>query len=91
MTLLPQLPPPACFAFLNPPLPTPLLFLLILLYPLPFFPVLCSLDDCPLPLDVLRGTRACLELDLSNKQLSIASGMVVAASIAGNQSLASLR
>ena len=51
----------------------------------------CSVDGHPLPIDELRGTKPVEAIDLSEKGLGVASGMIIAACIAGNQVTTSLK
>jgi len=47
----------------------------------------CSVDGHPLPIDELRGVKPTETIDLSNKELSVASGIIIASCIAGNEHL----
>ena len=50
-----------------------------------------SVDGHPLPIDELRGTKAVDAIDLSRKQLGVASAIIIAGCIADNRSLKSLK
>jgi hypothetical protein len=51
----------------------------------------CSVDGHLLPIDELRGVKPTETIDLSNKELSVASGIIIASCIAGNEHLKLLR
>ena len=51
----------------------------------------CSVDCCPLAIDELRGLKPTETIDLSDKRLGVASGIIIASCIAGNEHLKSLR
>ena len=50
-----------------------------------------SVDGHPLPIDELKGTKPTEKLDLSNKNLGVASAIIIASCIKGNVSLKELR
>ena len=52
---------------------------------------LCSVDGHLLPIDELRGTKPTESIDLSGKKLEVASGMLIASCITGNDHLKSLK
>jgi len=49
-----------------------------------------NVDGHPLPIDKLRGTKPTESIDLSSKGLQVASGMIIASCITGNEHLKSL-
>ena len=50
-----------------------------------------SVDGYPLPIDELKGTKPTEKIDLSNKNLGVASAIIIASCIKGNGSLKELR
>ena len=52
---------------------------------------LCSVDGHPLLINELRGTKPTESIDLSGKELQVASGVIIASCIAGNEHLKSLK
>ena len=50
-----------------------------------------SVDGHPLPIDELKGTKPTEKIDLSNKNLGVASAIIIASCIKGNESLKELR
>ena len=51
----------------------------------------CSVDGHPLPIDELNGTKPTEKINLSNKNLGVASAIIIASCIKGNVSLKELR
>ena len=50
-----------------------------------------SVDGHPLPIDELKGTTPSEKIDLSDKQLGVASGIIIASCIKDNGLLKELR
>ena len=50
-----------------------------------------SVDGHPLPIDELKGTKPTEKIDLSNKNLGVASAIIIASCIKGNVSMKELR
>ena len=49
------------------------------------------MDGHPLPIDELKGSKAVEVIDLSGKELGVASAVIIAACIGGNASLKTLK
>ena len=52
---------------------------------------MCSIDGHPLPIDELKGTKPVESIDLSNKKLGVASGIIIALCIKDNAVLKKLK
>ena len=50
-----------------------------------------SVDGRPLPIDELRGTKPVDAIDLASKGIGVASGIIIAACIKGNEHLKSIK
>ena len=51
----------------------------------------CSVDSHPLPIEELKGTKPVESIDLSGKELGVASAIIIGACIAGNAHLRELK